>query len=102
SGSAATKGVRGQGSGAAARRVRLGKGGIERRCPSMGHVLDGTTRSTGRWRGGSTITPGRSNAVKSFIAKHRQKINGVLECFDRMILRGHLPMAGVGYFLGWM
>lgn len=40
--------------------------------------------------------------MKSFIARHGQKINGVLECFDRVILRGHLPIAGVGYFLGWM
>jgi hypothetical protein len=40
--------------------------------------------------------------VNSFVAKHRQQINGVLECFDRVILRGHLPIAGVGYFLGWL
>jgi hypothetical protein len=40
--------------------------------------------------------------VKSFIARHGEKINGVLECFDRLILRGHLPMAGLGYFLAWL
>lgn len=40
--------------------------------------------------------------MKSFIAKHGDKINGVLECFDRLILRGHLPMAGAGYFSTWL
>jgi hypothetical protein len=40
--------------------------------------------------------------VKSFIAKHSGKIKGVLECFDRVIMRGHLPMAGVGYFATWL
>jgi hypothetical protein len=40
--------------------------------------------------------------VKSFIAKHAGKINGVLECFDRVILRGHLPIAGAGYLLTWL
>jgi hypothetical protein len=40
--------------------------------------------------------------VKSFIAKHAGKINAVLECFDRLILRGHLPMAGLGYFRTWL
>lgn len=40
--------------------------------------------------------------MKSFIAKHGDKINGVLECFDRVILRGHLPMAGAGYFSTWL
>jgi hypothetical protein len=40
--------------------------------------------------------------VTSFIAKHGDKINGVLECFDRVILRGHLPMAGPGYFSSWL
>ena len=40
--------------------------------------------------------------MKSFMAKHAGKINGVLECFDRVILLGHLPMASVGYFLTWM
>ena len=40
--------------------------------------------------------------MKSFIAKQGQEINGILECFDRVILRGHLPIAGTGYFLGWM
>ena len=40
--------------------------------------------------------------MNSFVAKHRPEINGVLECFDRVILRGHLPIAGVGYFLRWL
>jgi hypothetical protein len=40
--------------------------------------------------------------VKSFIRRHGEKINAILECFDRVILRGHLPMANVGYFLTWM
>jgi len=40
--------------------------------------------------------------VSSFVAKHRSKINGVLDCFDRLIIRGHLPMAGTGYFLRWL
>ncbi len=40
--------------------------------------------------------------MKSFVAKHAGKISGVLECFDRVILRGHLPIAGTGYFLGWL
>jgi hypothetical protein len=42
------------------------------------------------------------NAVKSFIARYRDKINGIVQCFDRLIVRGHLPMAGLGYFLTWM
>jgi hypothetical protein len=40
--------------------------------------------------------------MQSFIARHADKINGVLECFDRLIVRGHLPIAGVGYFRTWM
>jgi hypothetical protein len=40
--------------------------------------------------------------VKSFLAKHAGKIDGVLECFDRLIMRGHLPMAGPGYFSTWL
>jgi hypothetical protein len=44
----------------------------------------------------------RSSTVNSFVAKHRPEINGVLQCFDRVILRGHLPMAGVGYFSTWL
>jgi hypothetical protein len=38
----------------------------------------------------------------SFIAKHASEINGVLECFDRLILRGHLPMAAPSYFATWL
>jgi hypothetical protein len=40
--------------------------------------------------------------VKSFIRKHAAQIKGVLECFDRVIIRGHLPMAGLGYFSTWL
>ena len=40
--------------------------------------------------------------MKSFIARHAGNINGVLECFDRLILRGHLPLAGLGYFRTWL
>lgn len=40
--------------------------------------------------------------MKSFIAKHGGEISGVLECFDRLILRGHLPMAAPGYFATWL
>lgn len=40
--------------------------------------------------------------MKSFITKHADKITGVLGCFDRIILRGHLPMAGPGYFSTWL
>ncbi len=40
--------------------------------------------------------------MNSFVMKHRPEINGVLECFDRLILRGHLPIAGVGYFSTWL
>jgi hypothetical protein len=37
-----------------------------------------------------------------FVHKHGSAIHGVLSCFDRVIVRGHLPTAGVGYFLTWM
>ena len=40
--------------------------------------------------------------MESFLAKHGPSISGVLECFDRLILRGHLPMAGAGYFATWL
>jgi hypothetical protein len=40
--------------------------------------------------------------VQSFIRRYEGKINGVLECFDRLILRGHLPMASLGYCLTWL
>jgi hypothetical protein len=40
--------------------------------------------------------------MQSFITKHADKISAVLSCFDRLIIRGHLPMASVGYFHGWM
>lgn len=40
--------------------------------------------------------------MQSFLAKHADKITGVLSCFDRVLLRGHLPMAGTGYFATWL
>ena len=40
--------------------------------------------------------------MPSFLAKHADHIQGVLSCFDRVILRGHLPMAGPGYFTTWL
>jgi len=40
--------------------------------------------------------------VQSFLAKHADKIAGVVSCFDRVIVRGHLPMAGPGYFSTWL
>lgn len=40
--------------------------------------------------------------MKSFIAKHAAKVMGVLECFDRVIVRGHLPMVAPGYFSTWL
>jgi len=40
--------------------------------------------------------------MNAFVAKHREKIQAILECFDRVIIRGHLPMAGPGYFSTWL
>jgi hypothetical protein len=40
--------------------------------------------------------------MQSFIAKHADHISAVLSCFDRIIIRGHLPMASVGFFRAWM
>lgn len=40
--------------------------------------------------------------MQSFIAKHAGQISAVLSCFDRLIVRGHLPMASVSYFWTWM
>jgi hypothetical protein len=40
--------------------------------------------------------------MESFIAKHGAAIGGVLSCFDRVILLGHLPMAGVDYLSTWL
>lgn len=31
--------------------------------------------------------------MESFIAKHQDKIKGILSCFDRVILKGHLPIS---------
>jgi hypothetical protein len=44
------------------------------------------------------------NAVDSFVAKHRDKITGILSCFDRMIIKGYLPFSyplAMEGFLGW-
>lgn len=30
--------------------------------------------------------------MKNFLETHSAKINGVLNCFDRMLFRGHLPI----------
>ena len=40
--------------------------------------------------------------MQSFLAKHADKIIAVVSCFDRVIIRGHLPMAGAGYFATWL
>jgi len=40
--------------------------------------------------------------MKSFIRRHGEKINGILQCFDRVIIRGHLPMVNLGYFRTWL
>jgi hypothetical protein len=40
--------------------------------------------------------------VNAFLTKHAAQITGVLPCFDRVIVRGHLPMAGPGYFSTWL
>lgn len=36
-----------------------------------------------------------------FLRKHQDQVLGVLACFDRVIIRGHLPMAAPGYFATW-
>lgn len=38
----------------------------------------------------------------TFLKRHQASVQGVLHCFDRVILRGHLPMAAVGYFSTWL
>ena len=40
--------------------------------------------------------------MQSFIAKHADQISAVLSCFDRVILRGHLPMANPHYCRVWL
>jgi len=40
--------------------------------------------------------------VESFLTKYAKQIRGVLECFDRVIFRGHLPISGAGYFATWL
>lgn len=40
--------------------------------------------------------------MNAFLERHQAEIQGVLHCFDRVILRGHLPMAAPGYFSTWL
>ena len=40
--------------------------------------------------------------MNAFIRKHHPHINAVLDCFDRVILRGHLPIAAPPYFGTWL
>ena len=40
--------------------------------------------------------------MNAFLAKHQASISGVLSCFDRVIMRGHLPLSAVGYFSTWL
>jgi hypothetical protein len=40
--------------------------------------------------------------MHSFIAKRAAHISAVLSCFDRVIIRGHLPMASPRYCRTWM
>lgn len=40
--------------------------------------------------------------MRRFLKRHQSNVSGVLHCFDRLILRGHLPMAGVGYCSTWL
>jgi hypothetical protein len=40
--------------------------------------------------------------MNPFVSRHRQQISAVLECFDRVILRGHLPLVAPGYFGTWL
>jgi hypothetical protein len=40
--------------------------------------------------------------MNAFLERHQAQIQGVLHCFDRVILRGHLPMAAPGYFSTWL
>jgi hypothetical protein len=35
----------------------------------------------------------RKNAMKQFINKHTQKINGTIACFDRILFKGYLPIS---------
>jgi hypothetical protein len=40
--------------------------------------------------------------MPSFIEQHADQISAVVACFDRVIIRGHLPMSSVSYFWTWM
>ena len=42
------------------------------------------------------------SADHSFLTKHATKIAGVLSCFDRVILRGYLPICHPRGVLGWL
>jgi hypothetical protein len=37
-----------------------------------------------------------------FVRKHQDKIHGVLSCFDRVIIRGHLPLSYAGGLEGFL
>ena len=36
----------------------------------------------------------KENAMKDFVERHRERISGVIMCFDRLIFKGYLS-------LGW-
>lgn len=40
--------------------------------------------------------------MNSFLTKYASKIQAALPCFDRLILRGHLPIAARDYFSTWL
>ncbi len=62
----------------------FGQDQVKRCCPRWDH---------GHWPSlrGLAIPAARNNTVNSFVAKHRSEINGVLECFDRVILQDIFP-----------
>jgi hypothetical protein len=53
--------------------------------------------------GGVTNHPQRNAMNNAFVAKHADKITGVLSCFDRVLFKGYLPIGraeGMEAFLG--
>jgi hypothetical protein len=40
---------------------------------------------------GWQTNPSQENAMQEFIKRHQKKITGVLSCFDRVVIHGHLP-----------
>jgi len=46
-----------------------------------------------RYGGYQTNPYAEEDAMRSFIEKHRQKITGVISVFDRIILKGYLPIS---------